>query len=83
MFVQVNTLEAIKEYFEEGLSSHYAKGEISTLFEITCEHFLGWNKLEQKMKKEMKRVQGDIDDNKREMQHKFKEGSLKQKGSMK
>lgn len=50
MFVQVNTVKAIKDYFEEGLSDFYSKGEIQTLFEITCEHFLGWNRIDQKMK---------------------------------
>lgn len=50
MFVQVNTVQAIKDYFEEGLSDFYSKGEIQTLFEITCEHFLGWNRIEQKLK---------------------------------
>lgn len=50
MFVQVNTLKAVREYYEEALLSFCSKSEITTLFEITCEHFLGWNKLEQKMK---------------------------------
>ncbi|CAG5077761.1 peptide chain release factor N(5)-glutamine methyltransferase [Parvicella tangerina] len=60
MFVQINTLQAVKEYFEEGLASVYSSNEITTLFEITCEHFMGWNKLEQKMKLDAKLSESEL-----------------------
>lgn len=45
MFVKVNTLAAVKDYFKESLSSIYSPGEIEVLFEITSEYFLKINKL--------------------------------------
>lgn len=52
MFVSTNTFKAIKDYFVEGLTPFYEVDEINILFEITSEHFLGWSKVEQKMKLE-------------------------------
>lgn len=50
MFVKVNTLAAIRDYFVSGLEDIYTSSEAIILFESTCEHFLGWSKLEQKTK---------------------------------
>lgn len=60
MFVQVNTLQAIKEYFHKELTSIYSKDEAQIFFEITCEHFMGWNKMQQKMKSDARLSESEM-----------------------
>ncbi len=60
MFVQVNTLQAVNDYFYEALISHYSKGEICAFFEITCEHFLGWDKSQQRTKQDARLSESEL-----------------------
>lgn len=60
MFVQVNTLQAIKEYFTEALTDFYSKGEIQVLFEIVCEHFLGLSRIAQKTKSDLRLTESEM-----------------------
>lgn len=60
MFVQINTLQAIKGYFTEALTDFYSKGEIQVLFEITCEHFLGLSRIEQKTKSALRLTESEM-----------------------
>lgn len=60
MFVKVNTFQAIKDYFKEGLEASFDPNEIQTLFEITAEHFLGWTRTEQRMKYEARLSESEL-----------------------